>query len=268
MTTTNPSREHNETFQAVITTPARGPAMLVMALPPDVEALTIEAACAANLGRDLLATRVAGLDDPSLRVRRRAVGEVAAAAHIAGAAVLVVPPSLPSATVRLLAIVAGVPVLVARTGGPWRQVLGTTDLIAAGAPVVAAAVALADANRSELGLLHNLAPRWGMPDLGAVAPLSAQRAARRVRKLSRLAARIAPRAAVSVSHAPTPARAILDAIVTRVVDLAIIGARRPGRQRGAGCAERVIDEAASNVLVVPLPRRRATLTGAGDGSRS
>lgn len=220
----------------------RGPALLAFAGPPTPAQLAVMVACAANLGRDLLAVTVEGRAAAVLS-SRRAVAQVAAAARRSSAMLIVVAGETPARAVRDLAAATGRPVLIARTRRRWRLVLSATDLQARGTPVMATGAAVAATCRARAVVLHNVEPPAAPP------------AARRLRRLERLAARTTPPSAPLVSRAAAPDRAIVEAAARRRADLLVIGARRPDGRVGR-CADGVIANASTNVMVVPLGASR------------
>lgn len=244
---------HNPATPPRGTRAPRRPALLAFAGPPTPAQLAVMVSCAANLERDLFAVTV-GTRLGTVLSTRRAVAQVAAAVHRAAATLVVVAGETPARSVRGLAAATQRPVLIARTRRRWRLVLAATDLRARGAPVVAAGAAIASACRARAVVLHNVEPAEA--SRSAAGPRAAPHVTRRLRRLARLAARTTPPAASLVSSAASPEQAIVEAAAWRRADLIVIGMRRPDERRADRCADGVIAEASTNVMVVPLGASR------------
>ena len=252
-----PTRDVMEKMSELARETGRGPALLAFAGQPSTEQFSTLVACAENLERDLLATNV-GSRPGGVIATDKEVALVAAVVRKAGAAVVVVAGDTPPRVVRRLVAASRRPVLVARTRQRWEVVLSATDLETRGVPVVAAGAALAATRGASSVVLHNVAPVWVAPTAVVVPGAGgANRVARRLRRLARLAARTSPPSQVVVSSASAVDRAILDATVRRHADILVVGMRRPARRTRARCADRLVAATPGNVMVVPLgpPRR-------------
>ncbi|MBL8627369.1 MAG: universal stress protein [Myxococcales bacterium] len=231
-----------------VRSPRRGAALLAFAGPPPPAVLVTMTACATNLDRRLSAITT-GTRRGGVLVTDLDVAKVVAAVRRRAIAVVVVAGGTTPRVVRRLAMLTQRPVLVARTRTPWRRVLAATDLRGPGAPVLALATSLAAERDAEAFVLHSVAPSWATPAL-AIRPLASAAVVRRMRRLARLAVRATPRPRVLLASAVQPARAIVEAMTTHAAELVVVGMRRA--RAGVGCAERVVADAAGNVLVVPL----------------
>lgn len=172
-----------------------------------------------------------------------------------GVALVVMPASEGwfASRVTTLAARAGVPVLLAHaTHAPERAVVAATSLEDSARPVISQAVGLADRLQAPLAVVHN-APVSPVPSPPEDADLE--------RELAReVEEELGHPAAVTVTHEPDAAHAILSAASGYHADLIVVGVRTPGEARDlkTRVPERVCAEAACSVLLVPVtPPHRA-----------
>lgn len=197
---------------------------------------------------------------PEVSLGTAALSSALEAVSGTGAQLVVVPPARAwlEGTLNRLALVSGVPVLVARRARRSDHVLAATSLELAQLPVVHQAAALASRLEADLTLVHNAEPlaltavTWSA-EAGVPLPAPYEESVLRARqaRLEDAAHRVSSHADVRLTRHFDPLAGILETAAREDADLIVVGAREPGAL-GARVPERLVAETDRSVLLVPV----------------